>query len=415
MQVTEMTDARPARESERILALDALRGIALLGILMVNMASFKGLSTLELFPQPESLAQPADQTAFWVIEALFTGKFYPIFAFLFGLGFALQIGRLEARGVNPTGIMLRRMLVLLGFGVLHGLFIWTGDVLLIYALAGMTLLLFRNLSPRAILYWVLGLWGVQALCCLSCGGFLFLSAPFAGDSAQDDPLQSLIERGRDAYASGSYWQAQRFRFLEWFMMFLNAVFFAPNVLMMFLLGLYFGQLRVFERLGEHRRWMLWLAGVCLPIGLAANGLYATGVLNALRVENELLGYAWLMLAVVFAPILALGYIGAFGWLWTVSERLQRLLAPIAAAGRMALTNYLMQSVVCTLLFYGYGFGLHDRVGIAQGVGLTVLIWGVQVVLSALWLARFQYGPMEWLWRSLTYGKRLPLRRTPATT
>ncbi|MFN7161804.1 MAG: DUF418 domain-containing protein [Fimbriimonadales bacterium] len=112
-------------------------------------------------------------------------------------------------------------------------------------------------------------------------------------------------------------------------------------------------------------------------------------------------------------ILALGYTGAFGWLWTVSERLQCLLAPIAAAGRMALTNYLMQSVVCTLLFYGYGFGLHDRVGIAQGVGLTVLIWGVQVVLSALWLARFQYGPMEWLWRSLTYGKRLPLRRTPA--
>ncbi|MCS6951118.1 MAG: DUF418 domain-containing protein, partial [bacterium] len=222
-------DARPVSESERIHALDALRGIALLGILMVNMGTFKGLSTLEMFPRVENLAQPADQNAFWFIQALFMGKFYPIFAFLFGLGFALQIGRLEARGVGSTGIMLRRLLVLLGFGAIHGLFIWTGDVLLIYALAGMLLLLFRNFSPRAVLYWVLGLWGVQALCCLSCSGFIFWSAQFATNgSAQGDFFTAYFEQGRQAYASESYWEAQKFRFVEWLIMFVNAIFFAPN-------------------------------------------------------------------------------------------------------------------------------------------------------------------------------------------
>ncbi len=413
--MTQTTDARPVSESERIHALDALRGIALLGILMVNMASFKGLSTLEMFPRLESLAQPVDRIAFWFIQALFMGKFYPIFAFLFGLGFALQTGRLEARGLNPTGIMLRRLLALLAFGAFHGLFIWTGDVLLIYALSGMVLLLFRNFSPRAVLYWVLGLWGIQSLCCLSCSGLLFVSAPSGTGAAQSDFLAAYIEQGRQAYATGSYWEAQKFRFIEWLLMFTNAIFFTPNVLMMFLLGLYFGKLGVFERLREYRRLMLWLMGIGLPVGLATNGLYATGLLNALRAENELLRYAWLTLGIIFGPILALGYVGAFGWLWTASEGLQRALSPVAAAGRMALTNYLMQSVICTLLFYGYGLGLHGKVGVAQGVGLTVLIWGVQVAWSTLWLTRYQYGPMEWLWRSLTYGKRPPMRRLPETT
>jgi uncharacterized protein len=153
-----------------------------------------------------------------------------------------------------------------------------------------------------------------------------------------------------------------------------------------------------------------LGGVGIPVGVVLNALYAWGLLSALRNENELQSYGWLTLGIVFGPVLAVGYIGAFGWLWSAAEGLQRALTPIAAAGRMALTNYLMQSVVCTLLFYGYGLGLHDKVGIAQGVLLTLLLWGVQVGYSTLWLARYQFGPMEWLWRSLTYGRCMPMRR-----
>lgn len=402
--------ATPVSESERIHAMDALRGVALLGILIVNMGAFKGLSTLELFPSRESLARAADQTAFWLIQSLFSAKFYPIFAFLFGLGFALQMERLQARGLNPTGIMLRRLFILLIFGVLHGLFIWTGDVLLIYALSGMLLLLFRSLRPRALLSWVIGLWGIQAFLCLSCGGLL-LSWGLTGDTSVSgslDPLDVLVDQGRRAYASGSYWQAQQFRFIEWVMMLLNAVFFAPNVLMMFLLGLYFGKVGVFAQLEAHRRLLGWLAGLGLTVGLGLNALVGSGTLNAIRAAQEMSLYGWLTISVVVGPILSLGYIGAFGLLWASLSGLQRLLTPVAAAGRMALTNYLMQSVVCTLLFYGYGLGL--RLGIAQGLMLSVLIWAVQAAVSVLWLARLQYGPMEWLWRSLTYGQRMALRR-----
>jgi uncharacterized protein len=260
--MTQTIQLSPVGEGERIHALDALRGIALLGILMVNMAFFKRLSTLQQIPPAESLAQPIDQTAFLLIQALFTAKFYPIFAFLFGLGFALQRERLQARGVNPTGIMLRRLLVLLAIGALHGLFIWTGDVLLIYALSGMALLLFARLSSRAVLYWAMGLWGAQALCCLSCGGITLWWAAMGGsEAAGGDFFTAYIEQGRQAYAQSSYWVAQQFRFVEWLLMFLNAIFFLPNVLVMFLLGLYFGKQGVFGQLAAHRGRMGLLAGV----------------------------------------------------------------------------------------------------------------------------------------------------------
>ncbi|MCS7209489.1 MAG: DUF418 domain-containing protein [Fimbriimonadales bacterium] len=406
-------DARPVGEGERIEVLDALRGIALLGILMVNMAAFKGLSTLEQFPRVESLAQPVNQYAYWFIQAFFQTKFYPIFAFLFGLGFALQIGRLRARGTPATKIMLRRLLVLLLIGALHGLFLWTGDVLLLYALCGMLLLLLDRLSASVVLYLVLGLWGAHAFCCLGFAGMSFWWASQGADGGFD-PFTVYVEQGRQAYAQSSYWVAQQFRFREWALMFINAVFFVPNALMMFLVGLYFGKRGIFERLSEHRGLLALLAIVGLPLGMALNIWYATGLSNSLRAGDELLAYAWYTLSIVFGPILAIGYIGAFGWLWATVGALRSVLAPVAAAGRMALTNYLTQSVVCTLLFYGYGLGLHDRVSIVQGVVLTVLIWGVQVVLSTLWLRQFQYGPMEWLWRSLTYGRRMALRRARET-
>lgn len=410
--MTQTTPPMPVGESERIHALDALRGIALLGILIVNMGSFKGLSTLEMFPSAESLAQSADRAAFLLIDTFFRGKFYPIFAFLFGLGFALQIERLQARGVNPTGIMLRRLGVLLLIGVLHGLFIWTGDVLFLYALCGMVLLLFSQLRAQAVLYWVLALAGVQALCCLSCGGLtLWWAATGDADTASGDLFSAYIEQGRQAYAQSSYGVAQRFRFVEWSLMLINGIFMLPDVLMMFLLGLYFGKQGIFGQLEAHRKLMGILAAIGLPLGIVLNILCAWGTLDALQTENEMLSYAWLTLSIVFGPLLALGYIGAFGFLWSAVQAVRRLLVPIAAAGRMALTNYLMQSVVCTLLFYGYGLGLHDRVGIAQGMGVAATLWGVQVVVSALWLRWFQYGPMEWLWRSLTYGQRMPMRRT----
>lgn len=406
------TSAQPVDERERIRALDALRGGALLGILMVNMAAFKGLSTLEQFPRPESLRATTDQIAYFVIQAFFTGKFYPIFALLFGLGFALQIQRLEARGIAPTTIMLRRLIVLLIIGALHGLFIWTGDVLFGYALCGLILLAVRGLSPNALLTAVLALWGLQFVCCLSCAGVAVWAAQL-GEFQQEgssDLFAAYVEQARQAYAQPNYWQAQRFRFTEWALMQVNMLLMMPNILMMFLLGLYFGKVGLFGQLKEHRRLLLWLTFGALPLGLAINAYGGYGMLEAARTGDEWRSLGWMLVLLPLGAVLSLGYVGLFGLSWSALPGLQRVLVPVAHAGQMALTNYLMQSVVCTLLFYGYGLGLYGRVGIAQGMGLTVLIWLLQVGFSVLWLSRFQYGPMEWLWRSLTYGQRLPLRR-----
>ncbi len=408
-----MTMATPTGEQERIHALDALRGIALLGILMVNMGAFKGLSTLSNFPRIESLTQPADQYAFLAIATLFLGKFYPIFAFLFGLGFALQMKRIEARGANPTPILLRRMLALLGFGLIHGLFIWTGDVLFLYALCGLLLLTLRNLAPRKVLYIALGLWGMQALCCFSCGGLTLWWASLGNYSVpgRGDIFGSFVERAREVYAGGSYWEVQQFRFVEWLLMLLYAIFFAPNAFLAFLVGLYAGKLGVFENLTAYRRVMGWLAAIGLSIGLASQVGFGLGILDAVRTNKEMVGYGLLTLNIVFAPLLSMGYVGLFGWLWSALPVLERILQPVANAGRMALTNYITQSVVCTLLFYGYGLGWGGKVGIAQGIGLTVLIWLAQVIFSSLWLRGFQYGPLEWVWRVLTYGRGVSLRRS----
>lgn len=320
--------------------------------------------------------------------------------------------RIEVRGGNPTPILMRRLLALLGFGLLHGLFIWTGDVLFIYALCGLLLLALRNLAPRTVLYIALALWGVQALCCFSCGGLtLWTGALGYGDtSGQTAMFEPFIERAREVYSQGSYWQTQQHRFVEWALMLLNSIFFAPNAFLMFLLGLYAGKLGVFENLGAYRRVMVWLMAVGLSLGLASQVAYGLGILDAVRTGKELVSYGLLLLNIVVAPLLSAGYVGLFGWIWSALPMLERWLQPVANAGRMALTNYITQSVACTLLLYGYGLGWHGKVGIAQGIGLTVLIWVVQVILSCLWLKWFQYGPLEWVWRVLTYGRGVALRR-----
>jgi uncharacterized protein len=216
--------------------------------------------------------------------------------------------------------MMRRLLTLLAIGALHGLFIWTGDVLLTYALCGMLLLLFARLSSRAVLYSALGLWGAQALCCLSCGGLtLWWAAVGDTEGAGGDFFAAYIEQGRQAYAQPSYWVAQQFRFVEWLLMFLNAIFFLPNVLVMFLLGALLWQAGRVWAVAAHRGRMGLLAGVAIPVGFVLNALYAWGLLSALRNENEMQAYAWLTLGIVFGPVLAVGYIGAFGWLWSAAE------------------------------------------------------------------------------------------------
>jgi uncharacterized protein len=344
-------------------------------------------------------------------------KFFSLFSFLFGLGFAIQLLRAQERGVPFVPRFTRRLLILLGFGALHIVLVWDGDILAIYALAGFLLLLFRNRSPQALLRWVLLLLLVPLVffaVVLAAIEALRISPSYAAQiqEAEASFTASFAQASADAvtfYNSSTYGDILRQRLTEYVVVLPLLVSRIPSILAMFLLGLYVGKRGIVQQVGEHipllRRVRLW----GLSLGLLVSTLVVTGLtqlgpisaLTALFFNQALAG-----------PVLAMGYAATIvllaqrhGW--------RRRLAPLAATGRMALTNYIMQSVIYTTLFYGYGFGLTGQVHAVSGVLLATGIYALQTLWSLWWLRRFQFGPLEWVWRSFTYGRWQPLRRIAA--
>jgi uncharacterized protein len=414
---TLISTLAPVPQAERIQILDILRGFALFGILLVNMPLFNRPFQTIFFP-----ADPAapwfDRTAEWLIRFLGEGKFYALFSLLFGLGLTLLMGRIEGRGGHFVPLYLRRLLVLLGIGLIHAFLIWTGDILIMYALFGFLLLLFRKARPRTLLIWAVVLILIPLLFLAGSTALVELARaiPEAAASIEQAFAQTEaayradLARAARTYAQGSFLEITAQRLYDYQSFGLTSYFaLGFNVLALFLVGLYFGKRRIFEDLPAHRplfrRLLLW----GLLLGLPLNALYATLIMDLPRYNPS-----WpLVLATaaqgIGAPLLSLGYASA---LVLLSDRpaWSRRLQVLAPMGQMALTNYLLQSVICTLLFYSYGLGLFGKVGHAAGIGLTVVIYLLQILFSRWWMQRFQYGPAEWLWRSLTYLKLQPMRR-----
>ncbi|MCS6908877.1 MAG: DUF418 domain-containing protein [Anaerolineales bacterium] len=407
----------PVQQAERIQIVDILRGFALFGILLVNMIIFARPIQVVLFPI-DPTAPWYDRAAEWFIHLAGEGKFYALFSLLFGLGLTLQMERIEGRGGRFVPLYARRLFVLLGIGIVHAFLIWVGDILIMYALLGFSLILFRKAKPRTLLIWVAILLLLPLLFNLVVTALLEWgrSIPEASSQIQASFAQTTalfeaeLAQAYRVYANGNFAEITRQRIADYFSMgpaaFLVMGF---NVLAMFLLGVYLGKQGIFRNLAAHRGLFQRLLVWGLVIGVSGNALYATLILNQSRIEP-----AWaLFLATagqsIGAPLLMLAYVSIFCLLAlspTWSERL-RVLAPV---GQMALTNYLTQSIVCTLIFYSYGLGLFGKVGAAAGIGLTLVIYLLQIPFSYWWMKRFYYGPAEWLWRSLTYLKPQPMKR-----
>lgn len=407
----------PVQQTERLQIVDTLRGFALFGILFVNMTIFSRPIQLILFP-----ADPAspwfDHAAEWLIHFLGEGKFYALFSMLFGLGLTLLMERVEGRGGKFTPLYLRRLLVLLGFGLVHAFLVWMGDILILYALTGSLLILFRKAKPRALLVWIVLLVTLPLLFNAGTTGLVELGKSVPEGAQQIEAVfaetiagfETDLANAYRVYASGNFAEITAQRVSDYTSMGLSAyVVMGFNILAMFLLGVYFGKQGIFRDLEAYRGLFRKLLTWGLLLGLGGNALYASLILSMSRVEPT-----WpLLLATVAqtlgAPLLMLAYVSAFCLLalnpvW--GKRIQ-VLAPV---GQMALTNYLTQSIVCTLIFYGYGLGLFGQMGEALGIGLTFVIYLLQIHFSHWWMKRFQYGPAEWLWRSLTYLKPQPMSR-----
>ncbi len=406
----------PIAGDERIEAVDALRGFCLLGILMVNMALFAGPLQALLLAEPWWPARH-DRMATFAIRALAEGKFYALFSMLFGFGMAIQMQRARARGRRFVGVYLRRLLVLLAIGLLHGLLLWYGDILALYALMGFILLLFSRVSTRVnliiagvayvvptVLY--VGLTGLIGLAQLSPQGAQKINTAFTA-AAEETEAQALA--AVPAYAEGS-WAAifdQRLIDLQSTLGF--TLWLSPTILALFLLGLCVGRIGILHDPARYDRLLRWLAGWGLLLGLLLN----TGMAWIAEVSDPMmlgpLGVARQLLYTVGMPLLSFGYAALIVRLMQ-QPAWQRRLSPMAAAGRMALTNYLGQTIICTTLFYSYGLGLFGKVGPAFGLLLVIAIYAAQLALSTWWLRRFRFGPLEWLWRSLTYARPQPMLR-----
>lgn len=370
-----------AARRERIVVLDVVRGVAVFGILLVNMRFF-GTPLQALQWRITFWPQWWDRLTDTLIEVFAAGKFLSIFAFLFGYGMVIMSERVEARGLRFGPTYVRRLLALAAFGLIHGLFIWFGDILFHYALVGFALLLLRRLKPKAMLTWAIVLLSLLP-------ALVLLAGP--GGVALDPELEPIVREraAEDArlYATGSYWDIQPLRTREWVTSTLNHVTFYTHILGLFLLGAYFAKGRLLHDVGASRATLAKLAK-----GTGAGGVALTAVSQVMPEFAYVAG----------GPVIGLFYVSTLALL-TTEPTWRRRLTPLAAVGRMAFTNYIFQSIVCTFIFYGYGLGLYGRVGPLASTVLAVAIFAVQVVFSRRWLARFSMGPLERVWRALTYG------------
>ena len=388
--------------SDRIAALDVLRGVAVGGILFANVLVFFGVQFL---PPDRAAALPTadiDPIARFLERTFIEGKFYSIFSLLFGIGFGVQL----ARGGNEMlPRFKRRLRILLGIGAVHAFFIWAGDILMLYALLGFTMPWFARKTNEQLLRWTFWLLATPTLLYIVALAIWMAvasaPAPPAGQDTGGLPpeILAIFERMgtggvKDAFIGNLLFLAGR-----WADLFITVRF--PKVLGMFVLGLWLVRRGFVTSLPDHRstlvRWMLLGWG----IGLPACALGAWAVEHwpyLLPSPGGLLGTA---AQGIGFPMLALGYAAAVAWLVVDSRRLISVFAPV---GRMALTNYLTHSVVCIFLSYGFGLALWWRVGHSTVMGIAAAIVLVQIPLSALWLRRFRFGPVEWIWRRLTYGR-----------
>src|SRR5437016_5241722 len=407
--VMSQSQISPISLPERIEILDVLRGLAVCGILVGNMQWFSGYGMM-----PPAIARQspfADQVTHFLVHFFVEGKFYSIFSFLFGFGFALQLARAEERGDSRASLFKRRLFWLLVIDLLHAYLLWSGDILSIYAVMGFLLILFRKKTNDALLRWAFVLLAVPILTYILLY-ILFVAYVPPGavaklDAAQIDFWKATVRR----VPQSSYLQiitgynlnmiAGRYASLILEMR-------LPKLLAMFLLGSYAYRRGFFQNLSNHRPFIRRVLIYGLILGLVGNVLFAAFAGAESGCPPSPAGIVGVISYAFGVPALALGLIALVATLWqrTTWRRLLALLAPV---GRMALTNYLMQTVISVFIFYGYGFGQFGRLGATKATLIALAIFLFQILMSALWLKYFSYGPMEWIWRQLTYRQRINLR------
>lgn len=403
------TNISPVKPSERYIILDALRGFALLGICLANYPEF----SLYTFQSSEiAAAMPSasvDRIVRFLQYMMVDGKFYTLFSLLFGMGFSIIISHAAQRGAGGFRLFYRRMAVLLLIGFIHLMFIWSGDILMLYALMGMALPLFRNVSDRGLLCWAAAfvLLPIVVDTAANLAG-VSLSAPAVRAQWHYCRMYGITEENFGYWLRDADTYKEVFQFLVQGALVRVQEFVDGNryfkVMGLFILGFYIGRRRMYADLENHKRLLRKTAITGFTIGVPLSLVYAWSAVNGHPLGTPMHDILYLVsvypMGLAYMSALCLIYLhsrnGAF-WRW------------MAAPGRMALTNYIGQSVIGMFLFYGIGMGLGASFGLTQTEITALCVFVFQVLLSSLWLRYCQFGPLEWIWRMLNYGKKLRLK------
>lgn len=376
--------SHPIEKKKRVEQIDVIRGFALMGVLLVNMTMIDGT----LYSSSDPGLDGVNLIFQKLIHFFAVGKFYTLFSMLFGLGFYYFMKKDDGEQIGKK-LYKRRLMALFCFGLLHLMFVWHGDILHVYALVGIFLMLNPNTSSAKLLKRAVFLF------ILSTVMMVLLQSGSGGDAfAYDD----IIKETTEVYTEGRYFEVVAFRVTQELpLIAMNFLFVLPKILCLFLLGYAVGKVQLFDHLEEHHKGVkrVWLTTgilfVLIGLLLQINALHLLKI-NVIVLLDEV---STVVGALFYATSLILLYRIKIG---------KRLLTPLKYAGQMALTNYLVQTVVMTFFFYGYGFGQFEKLSYWTYIPMMLTLYGAQLAVSTLWMTRHRFGPMEKLWRTLTYGR-----------
>ncbi|MFZ3579279.1 DUF418 domain-containing protein [Virgibacillus sp. DJP39] len=387
----------PISEKKRLLWIDAARGFAIFGIFMVNIGAF---SAPYFMHGGEAEAWPGSVSHFiqGIIDMFFQASFYTLFSLLFGFGFQIMIDRLVEKGGAVYSILFRRMLILIGFGLVHAFLIWYGDILLSYGIIGLFLLLFVKVKNRTLMIWAFLLMGSSVTYYST---YLYEYRQYLGFIGHEEINQAIVN-----YQSSSVPKIWAQNYADW--VYANGdiayIFLTSTLLPLFLVGMLIARKRWLHDLEQFKGVLKWGWAVSLLFFLVLKlGPYAYG--NPVwfsYIQDNLGGSAS-----------ALFYIFSIGLLARFDFGM-KLIKPFVHVGRMSLTNYISQSIIMFILFYGIGFSMYGTISPLEGVFIVILVYTLQVFASKWWFNYYQFGPLEWIWRGLTYNQRQTFKKHKET-
>ena len=408
----------PISKTKRIDIVDILRGFALFGILMVNMTVMYHPYTSILIDNTETLST-INLYVRYFIQFFFESKFYVIFSFLFGYGAWIFLNNKGTDLTLTVPLFKRRLFFLFLFGLIHVSLLWPGDILIFYALMGFLILVFKKSSDRKLWVYSITFTVLPMLLFLLLFGLIAMApasqqAEINGALLDDSVNSSFVSKANLIYTTGNFFDLIAIRWQDWAIVTLPGaiLFFYPISIGMFLLGFLASRKQVLSKVSQNRSLLKKIMIWGLVIGLIFNGLkhhllYGSDMIQ----DNPYLNF--LALSLISVNI-ALSFFYMAGITLWYDKNGNRFLTHLAPFGKMAFTNYISHSIIALLLFQSPGLALMGKVQEWQGVLLTFLIISIQIIFSNWWLKNYRFGPLEWLWRSLTYGKKQDFRRPVLT-